>query len=38
LRCAFVASAQRAVTNAVPVILTIGDDSGATSVKAEIDH
>jgi hypothetical protein len=25
-------------TNAVPVTLTIGGDSGATSVKADIDH
>jgi hypothetical protein len=25
-------------TNAVPVTLTIGGDSGTTSVKADIDH
>ena len=41
-RCAFDAPAQNAnltgTVNPVPVTLTIGDDSGTTSVKADIDH
>jgi hypothetical protein len=40
LRYAFLAAAERAsltgTTNPVPVMLTIGDDSGMTSVKAAI--
>jgi hypothetical protein len=42
LRYAFVAAAERAsltgTVNPVPVMLTIGGDSGTTSVKALIFH
>jgi hypothetical protein len=41
-RYVFQVTAKRAsltgTTNPVPVALTIGDDSGTTSVKADIDH